>query len=330
MAAVDLITLADFLRFNPVEGSDRAAAIAGWITAASRAIENEINRRARYRAPAEVDGAGNVVAARTLQNENVPGGALTQPNAAGRTLIVTAVDADGDGGITAGTITVTGSVLLAGVATAGQTEVFDLAYGLEQHGVKFWTQVDSIVAAGLVGQEAGDQYKVGTSVGYVEEHTLSCSAELRPLEWPIQHVLEIRSDASRAFGSSTKLTEGTDFIVSKNDERRGGGVITRTSSRLPYAWMDGWRANKLTLSGGYTAAGVPDELRSVCRRLARLGLDELDKGRLGISGASDGAGNWTRWAGAALNREMRGDLDRFYRRRWDTDTGERDWDVDAA
>lgn len=323
--ALDLITLAEFKLSFPKPTTGRDKALDLFITAASRAIENDLDRRARYRGPAEVEGADNILASRTIQNETVSGGTITQP-AGTRTLILTVFDADFT--ITGGTVTVTGTV--GGLPA---TEVFDLAKGLHQHGVKFFTAISTVEVATLQGNGAGDTYKLGASTGYVEYHSLDPDDPtcFQPLEWPVRTVFEVNEDASRTFGATTRLVSGTDYqLVSADSKRCDRSSLLRLSSSLQTVWAGGWRANKIVLASGYTAAGVPQDLRDVCRRLTQLIDDEVSKGRLGMSSMSDALGNFTRFAAAGITKEMRSLLEPYRRRSYGFETGERDFELEAA
>jgi hypothetical protein len=319
MAALDLITLADLKTWIPLTGTGRDSVLKLFITAASRALETELGRRFRYRAPPEVEGAANIVAEAVIADGNLT--IASQPNAAGRTLIVTVTDANNS--ITAGTVTATGTV--GGVA--GVTEVFDLALGLEQHGLKFFTALTGLSVAGLAGQAVADKVKVGSSLGYVDYHKPDGGPELPSLEWPVRNILELNEDAARDFGSSTKLVADTDYLVTRRSE---GDFLIRLSSKLPTAWESGWRSIKQVYSAGYSAGNVPEDLKDACRRLVQLLYEEIAKDRLGMSGVSDSLGNWTRFAASGITREMRRQLQGFYRNRFGADTAERDFDLEAA
>lgn len=326
-SALDLISLSDLSTYKSKPGSSRDQALALFITAASRAIENHLGRRIRYRGPVEVEGAANIVASRPFSGEIIPSGSITQPNAAGRTLIVTVTDVDL--GVSGGLVTVTGTV----GGQAGQTEVFNLSRGLRHHGLKFFSAISSIVVSDPSGAGTGDLLKIGSSVGYTEEHTRDPNdpCVCQPIEWPVRNILEVNEDAARAFGVTTKLTSGTDyFLVRADTQRQERSSLLRLSSALPTAWAGGWRANKLVLASGYSAGEVPADLSDVARRLVTLLDDEVAKGRLGMSSVSDAIGNYTRFAAAGLTPEMRRQLEPYRRRSFGFETGERDWDLEEA
>jgi len=75
---------------------------------------------------------------------------------------VTITVTDGDTGISAFTITVTGVKAKGfGSGTANTTEVFVFAGGLVQVGVEAFSTITSVVVSGLVGDGAGDTLDVG-------------------------------------------------------------------------------------------------------------------------------------------------------------------------
>jgi hypothetical protein len=325
MAVLDLVTLAEFKDFLPKSGSARDAAMRVAITRASRELEGACGRRFIYRAPPEVDGAANILASRTLVDETIASGSLAaQPNSAGRTLIITVTDADAS--VTAGTVTVTGTV--AGVA--GTTEAFNLAGGLIQHGVKFFTAISQIVVA-VTGEGAGDTIKVGSSLGYVEYYTIPCGLNsdrsiLRTIERPLQQVLAVYEDPYRVYGSDTLLVAGTDYVVSKD-----AGRIERLSSGVGYAWQIGRRAIKAVNSAGYFGTtNVPADLKGHALHLAAQFYLEADKGQIEVASGSNALGSWTRMGPAGLTRKTHDALWSTGHIRIEDVTAERDFDLEAA
>lgn len=334
-----LASKAEFKEYFTVGGTAKDTLIDRILGRASLAIEGYLDRRVVYRAPSEVDGAANILASRALADETIASGSLAaQPNSAGRTLIVTITDTDGS--VTAGTVTVTGTVN----GVAGTTEVFDIANGLVQHGVKFFTAISSIVNA-ATGEAASDTIKIGSSLGYVEYHTLEPAGAVIPqtgtglyvgpsvldgerlyaLERPFQQVLEVNEDTSRAYAASTKLVVDTDHLVSRHS-----GLLTRLSGGLPSSWARGYRAEKLVYSAGYFGtANVPPDIKDVALRLAATIYKESDRQQFGQVGGADAAGNYTRFGPAVLDRSMREQLAR-HRRAELYVTGARDFDLEAA
>lgn len=318
MASLDLITLADLKAYYPMSGTGRDAMLRTWITVASRLIETYLGgRRLVYRAPLEIASGDNIVA-----DVDIANGALTlagQPNSTGRNVVVTLTDANRS--ISAGLLTVTGTV--GGVA--GETEVLDLSLNTQLYGVKFFTAISAAAVSALTGNAAGDKIKIGTTVGYLEYHTARRSyPHLRSLEWPVINVLEVNEDPARVFGTSTKLVRDTGYALTPSE-----GLFTRLSGVDPTLWACGWRAIKKIYSGGYaTLAAVPEDVKDTCRKIVKLFYDEIEQGRLGISGASDATGNWTRFGPAGLTREIKDQL--YNHRRFRSGTGEREFDLEAT
>lgn len=243
-----LCSLADLKEEIPVGGTTKDAQLEKVIVRVSRAIlQTGLRGRAIVFQP-PIEDASRIVASVLLAN-----GALTlaaQP-AGARTIVVSITDADRS--LTAGTLTITGTV--AGVA--GVTETFDLAQGVDElHGGKFFTAISGAVVSGLVGNGAGDLIRVGTSKGYVEYYSPSiCRAELFSRDWPIVNIAELNEDSDRAYAAATQLVEGTAFIV----DRESG-----TLRRIDGYWQHGPRSIRNTHSAGAIGlANVPADVRDV-------------------------------------------------------------------
>lgn len=318
MAALDLITLAEFKNYRPVtQGTSKDSTVfPGVITAASRMIENELGRRIRYRAPAEVDGAANLLPSTNFVNGALAG--VVQPSSSGRTLIV-----NFSSGLTAGVLTVTGTV--GGVA--GVVKTFDVADGQVQHGLDFFTAISAMAASGVAGSGT---VKVGSSLGYVEYHTLTGTPNLRTLEWPVKNTPnEVNEDISRTYGTTTRLVLGTDYLLHVGGLAEPAKVI-RINGPYPRWWFGGWRAVKLVYSAGYQIASIPQEIKDACGRLAVLLFKEFDQGQIEVASGSNVLGTWTRSGPATLTKAMRDQLAAYRRYRYDSDTGVRDFDLEAA
>jgi hypothetical protein len=311
VAVYDLVTQAEFKRYLPLSGVKEDQNVQEHISRASRVIEQYLDRRLVYRAPGEDGQNDNIVA-----SANYATGALTvaaQPGSGGRTLILTVDTA------TAGTVTVTGTV--AGVV--GTTEVFDVANGRLQHGVKFFTAISGIAVAGASGNGS---VKVGSSAGYVEYHTpYSGESELWTLEWPIRQVAEANEDVSLTFGSSTALS------ASQYQVRRELRKIARVSTGLDFPWYSGRRVVRLTYSAGYFGvANVPDDLKLAACKLAAWSYRESSRQRHGEASGADATGSFVLLGPAMLTTGMKADLDPYLRPDMFDRTGERDWDTEAA
>ena len=315
MAALDIITIADLQDFWPSLGSAVLPQLRQHITQESRRIERTLGRRVVFRAP-PVSASKDDVVASVLPADGAQ--ALLQTTLAGpRTLILTLTDSTGE--VLSGTVTVTGTV----DGTAGETEVFDLSEGLIQHGRRFFTVLSAITISSLSIVGTAARLKVGASLGYVEYHSIPCGALLRPLEWPLYHVATIYEDAGCEYAAADLLTVTTDYRVAADGPL--GGEITRVSSSLPTSWTSGPRAQKLSYSAGYRLSTVPEDIKSVCRRLVRLAYEEASKGRSGQPQGSDDRGNWSRGSAADILAE----LDPYVRHRF-SETGARDFDLEAS
>lgn len=330
-----IVTLAELKSAIPASGSNRDSLLERCGLQGSRIVETHLDRRVVARYPTEDDDA--LVASVALSGSSQTLAAAGQPNAEGRVVVVTITDADRS--LTSGTLTITGTV--GGVV--GVTETFDIASGISPlYGVKFFTAISAREITSMAGTGAGDTIKVGTSKGYEEFHTPGRSdlSKLYPCELPIQNVLSVFEDPTRAYAASTKLVEGTDYLVSKGDGllyRLGSGNISYAGSGIPVApwtdparrsWVAWWRAEKVVLSAGYAgAAAVPWDIKDVVLRLAAQIFRESSGGQQGVASKNDAMGSITRLGAAALSKEMRAQL--AAHRRFHT-TGERDFDLEAA
>jgi hypothetical protein len=308
----DLITLPEFKRYLPMAGVKEDQTVSEHISAASRTVEEYLDRRLVYRAPGDDAQNDNVVAS-VAYADSAGLTIASQPGSGGRTLIVTLTTG------TAGTVTVTGTV--AGVA--GTTEVFDVANGRHQHGVKFFTAIASIAVAGAAGN---GNIKVGSSAGYVEYHSpYSGSAELWTLEWPIRQVAEVNEDVSLTFGSTTALA-ASQYAV-----RRELRQLARVSTNLDFPWYSGRRVVRLTYSAGYFGtANVPEAIKLATKKLAAWSYRESSRVLHGQASGADATGSFVLLGPAMLTTGMKADLDPYLRPEMFDRTGERDWDTEAA
>lgn len=164
---------------------------------------------------------------------------------------------------------------------------------------------------------------VGTRL--TEYHSMSTTdADLRTLEWPIITAFTVHEDITLppAYGASALLVEGTGYQVVKAARPRS--IIRRLSSGWPYPWLTGHRAIRIVYSAGYAdTASVPERIKAVALRYAALLWDEHKRGAYGVSGQSDGLGNYTRFAAPQLSADMKDALVNERRVSFD-ETGERD------
>lgn len=303
LAPYALCTLAALKSAFGTTGAGKDTDLEIAINRASREVEAFLGRRVIFRAPTEDDDA--IVADVVLAD-----GALTlagAPASPGRTAVVTVTDADRS--LTAGTLTLTGTV--AGVA--GVTEAYDLTQGPVLYGVKFFSAYSGASVSGLVGNGVADKVRIGTSLGYVDYHTPDGRARRPDLlvlpDWPVRQVLTVHVDAARSYGSDTLLTEDVDYLLTGADIGRPRGALQRISGTGGGAscWHTALRAIRVVHSAGYfTRANVPAEIVAVAKRLARLYFDDEDRGNLGVqAGGNTLSGTWTRFARPGLDKEAR-------------------------
>jgi hypothetical protein len=234
------------------------------------------------------------------------------PLPAPRTLVVDITDADNS--ITAGTLTVSGTV-----AGASVSRTFDLTRGGRQHGTDFWTSIASATIAGLTGGTGADRISIGTSEGYLEYHTLPAAAEsFELLDRPLAHLLTVHESSQHVWDSSTLLVEGTDYATSKSN-----GRVTRLSSGDLYVWDYGWRTIRVAYSAGYSSAAVPEDLKLACLELAALIWKQQDLKTYGVSGMANELGNWTRYKPVEIAADLASKLEQYRRTGFGVPTGDR-------
>lgn len=337
-----LCTLAELVEAFPVsipsQTGKEAHRLRACINRATREVEGYLGRRIVFRAPTEDDDA--IVADTALDGATtltLVGTSIT----GGRTLVVTVTDADYS--LTAGTLTVTGTV----GGTAGVTEVFDLTGGYSStfgasgllvfYGVKFFTAISAAAVSGETGATtSSDRIKVGTSLGYVDYFS-PCSGAPRPADlwlpdWPVKNVHQVYESTARTYDSDSLLVEGTDFVVAGSDVARPYGVLRRTADATSglQSWDSGYRAVKATWSGGFFGtANVPSDLKTVAMQLAKLYYDAEGRSELGLTTRGDATGSWTRSYPPGLTREHRAVLDRYSDQSFKRDY-ERAFDLEAA
>ena len=308
------VSLAEIKRSVPASGPDLDTFLCEEAGRWTRAVEDNLSRRLVFRAPTE--NATSILTA-TAWATSTPA-ATGSPASPGRTLVVTFPST-----ATSGIITITGTV--AGVA--GVTEAFDCTSGsLVQYGVKFFTAVSGIA---ITTANGSGNVTIGTSVGYVEYHTVQpASWHHRPLEWPVQQVLTVHEDAARAYGSTTLLA-ATDYELHSpfTIDRR----LTRVSSLTRRSWSSYFRAVRDVYSAGYfTLANVPGPIKDVILDLIGRSVRYSQTGRQGLASGSDGTGSFALDGPPMITAGMNRRLDAFRRWSFGAETGERDFDLEAA
>lgn len=306
LAAYALLSLAELKEHLAIAGPGQDAALSTVINDTTDEFENYLNRQFVYRPTAEAVAA-------LVNGQSWASGAITvanQPNSIGRTLMVTWTLATG------GTLTVTGTV--GGVAAV--TEVFDVANGLTQNGLKFFTAISGAVATNAAG--AGT-VTVLPSQGYVEYHTMRVNGrdlmtdELRPREWPVISIGELCEDLNwpRTYPTSSRLVQGSDYDLVKAP-RHYLRRLMAGSVAVGWYWPTGMRVDglaygpaprpiRLTYAAGYaSAATVPGRIKSQAKRYAALLWREIDRKIQGVQSQSDALGNFTRFGAAKITQEM--------------------------
>lgn len=165
--------------------------------------------------------------------------------------------------------------------------------------------------------------QIVTSGTLIEYHTMRVNGrdlmtdELRPLQWPILTVTDLREDLNwpRTYGAATILVAGTDYEVVKGPRdylRR----LAAGSVAVGWNWPSGLKAEnlsygpaprpiKLTYTAGYVnTAVVPVRLKLYAKRLAALMWREIDRKIQGVSSQGDALGNYTRFGPAQITDDM--------------------------
>jgi len=140
------------------------------------------------------------------------------------------------------------------------------------------------------------------------------------LDWPIQTLTSVHEDAQREYGDDYLLTVSEDYI----SVAPKGELIRVWESGGECAWEMGFRAIKVVYTPGYASTTtVPSDLADLCLEIAARIFKETDRKTWGLSGQSDAAGNWQRFAPGVLTPQIRERVESFGRPKWDR-TGERD------
>lgn len=146
----------------------------------------------------------------------------------------------------------------------------------------------------------------GTITEY--HYVMPASYELFVRFTPIIEVSAVYEDSAHEYGSSTALVEGTDFIVEKES-----GRLTRVSSGYRTAWYSGWEDVQIQYTGGYAdVAGVPTNIKKVCREYTALLYREMERREHGRVTINDAAGTVTRFGPMILTGPMKERLQRAH------------------
>lgn len=310
LPAYAVVTLAELKGYYPITGNARDAELERAIMRASLDLEAELDRRIVYRAPTETAAAVIYTGAWANGTPVV----AAQPNSAGRTMVVMFPST-----ATAGTLTLTGTV----DGVVGATETFDRADGDVQHGLKFFTAATIVTIAGATGS---GNVTVAPSQGYIEYHSPR-GCEIRPMEWPVQNVIELNEDITRVFGTSTALVAGTTYEIRRRSSVQR--AIARVSGGLEFSFPCGYRVVRKRSSDGYRAAAVPAVIKACANELAAWHWQYAEKHDFGLVSRVDNTGSVTRSGPPMMLAGMRERLVGYARPEFDA-TGERDFDLEAA
>lgn len=308
IAAYSAVTRAQVKAYGPLSGTALDDFIDAECVRWTREVERFLGRRLVFRAP-----TANEALISTSQAFDTSVSVDNQPTAPGRTLVVTFATAS------AGTLTVTGTV--AGVA--GTTEVFDAANGSTQYGVKFFTNIATIVGSGGSGN-----LTIAPSEGYIEYHSPTQYARyptrLRMRDWPVRQVLDVNEDSTLVYGSGTSLVLGAGYTLYDRE------YLVRSDGSQPVSWTVGSRSVRVIYSAGYfTVANVPPEIQSVILELIVWSIRHSQRGMQGTASGTDGTGTFVFASGPPFITEVMAGRLRDHKNP-DTSSASRDFDEEAA
>jgi hypothetical protein len=140
-----------------------------------------------------------------------------------------------------------------------------------------------------------------------EWHSPDNASEIYVLDYPIISVTTVHESSvwPRVYDATSLLVEDTDYQVMKKV-----GKIRRIGTGGVRVWESGARRVQVVYTAGYAnTASVPYRLKKPCLKLGALLWAETTRNQFGVSGMSDGLGNWTRFAAAGITGEIAADLE---------------------
>ena len=145
--------------------------------------------------------------------------------------------------------------------------------------------------ASAIAEEFLQRSLITPAVDVVEFHTMqSRDSEIFLKDWPIVSVTTVHEDDTRVYGASGLLVVDTDYIVSKPNAK----LIRVSPGAGVRAFMCGFRAVKVAYRYGYAIGNVPAHLKDFAGHIAHLLWSEKKRQDVGVTGGSDGQGNFTR------------------------------------
>lgn len=156
-----------------------------------------------------------------------------------------------------------------------------------------------------------------------EFHSLyRADATLWTLDRPIISITTIHEDRTRAYGASSKLTDGTDYIVHK-----AAGKVSRitsaTGSRT--SWETGFRAVRVVGSfGSADTDSVPWEIKDPGLRHVARTYREITREHNDIASIQDDVGRVQYFSDRTFNKGITDELLPYKKHSFGAETGERD------
>jgi hypothetical protein len=288
------------------------------IGSASAIVERYCGAHFMFRGVRESDDG--IVADVAITNTSLT--LAAQPNSAGRALRVIVTDADRQ--LTAGRLTITGTNLSDAVIS-DVIEFNRFEAGLKVSTTNVYKTVASAVISSAAGNVAATKIKIGTALPFVEYHTVEAGTDTVFLRYRhVLEILEVNEDANRVYGSGTRLTPDTQYVL---DKRRGR--LTRVGGSATQDFLYGFRVLRVTYTAGFQSDAlrsfVPDELADVAIELAILKYRQSERGLQGVSSVSDASGTVTRFSTGDLTDRMKDQLEPFRRSAY---KGVQTWNMD--
>lgn len=148
------------------------------------------------------------------------------------------------------------------------------------------------------------------------------TSTLWTLDKPIISITTIHEDTTRAYGSTTLLTEGTDYIVQKP-----AGKIIRIASATgsPRSWQFGFRTVRVVGSFGYADTdSVPWEIKDPALRHVARTYREITREHHDLASIQDDVGRVQYFSDRTFNKSITDELLPYRRQSFGAETGERD------
>lgn len=170
--------------------------------------------------------------------------------------------------------------------------------------------IHDLILEGTEEIEAELDRKIVSRGAITEFHSVwRASSELFLSQWPAITVTTVHEDSDRAYGATSLLVEGTDYIVDTT-----AGKLIRISGASPTTWTTGFEAIKVVWTAGYSNQdAVPPDLKRIAREFFAMQFRDITAQHQNLSNVSDGLGTVQRFGPPFLTSEMKKRLARHKR-----------------